>query len=333
MADSGGLPIRPGDLDGFWDYEKHDIIIKRAKFLVNGDLEVPHHIREALRIIKERQRKNGGPTWSKANEKEICQIVDQVAWDLHDKQIWKRSPKPSPDSDPYELTKRILISESVFYGNDSESPGSRLLYMIRDARKDPNPKSFLHQLNQAGVTIDKVVNFTRKTLLGGDPQHLSLPLRLDERRELFVADLARFMSEMRGGRRGLPHATYEIPAKDDSYIEDAIMKIDSHTLVFDTTLNSTILQTIQEAGFKPGVIMMQLTFWPDGADADPESAKSVSPMNYKVYHWLSEHYNVFARHPGSGFVTCNPTIYILKKDKSLGGTLRRSLSRGDPKKG
>lgn len=192
--------------------------------------------------------------------------------------MWKRSPKAPPDSDVYELIKRILISESVFYGNDSASPGGRLLYMIRDARKDPNHKSLWHQLNQAGVTIDKVINFTRKTLLGGDPQNLSLPLRLDERRELFVADLARFMGEMRGRRRELPHTTYEIPAKDNRYIEEGIMKIDSHTLVFDTTFNSTVLQAIQEAGLKPGIIIMQLTFWPDGADADPGSAKGVSPM-------------------------------------------------------
>lgn len=204
--------------------------------------------------------------------------MNQVPWNLHDRQMWKRNPKPPPDSDLQQLMQRIHTSESHFYCHDSASPGSRLLYMIRDSRKDPNPRSFWHQLNQAGVAIDKVVSFTRKTILGGDPQQLSLPLRLGERRELFVADLARFLSEMRGGRRPLPHASYEIPAKDNKFIKEGIMKIDTHTLVLDTTLNRTIMQTIQEAGRKPGVIIMELTFWPDGADADPESLKDVTPM-------------------------------------------------------
>lgn len=69
MADGGGLPIQPGDLDGLWDYEKHDAILKRAKYLVNDDLEVPHHIKEALKIFKQRQAK-GGHCWTTASEEE-----------------------------------------------------------------------------------------------------------------------------------------------------------------------------------------------------------------------------------------------------------------------
>jgi hypothetical protein len=173
---------------------------------------------------------------------------------------------------------RIMQTETDFYGYDSESLGSRLLYMIRDARQNPDPRSFYPQLKRAGVSIDKVVNFTRKTILGDHPQNLSLPLKLDDRRRLFVSDMAKFLSEMQGGRRKLPHATYEIPATDNRYIEDGIMKIDSHTLVFDTTLNSSILQIIKEADLKPGVIIMQLTFWPDGVDEDVDSARNVLPL-------------------------------------------------------
>lgn len=70
MADRGGLAIRPGDLEGLWGYEKHDMIIKRAEFLIKDDLEVPHHIKEALKVIKQREKKNEGPNWSKVSENE-----------------------------------------------------------------------------------------------------------------------------------------------------------------------------------------------------------------------------------------------------------------------
>jgi hypothetical protein len=46
------------------------------------------------------------------------------------------------------------------------------------------------------------------------------------------------------------------------------MRIDTRTLVFDTTLNGSILQAIQEANFKPAVIVREFTFWRDGADED-----------------------------------------------------------------
>ena len=47
--------------------------------------------------------------------------------------------------------------------------------------------------------------------------------------------------------------------------------------------------------------------------------------DYNTTHWLTQHYDVFSRHPGSGFVTCNPTIYI-RKGESLMHALKRSAS-------
>ena len=47
--------------------------------------------------------------------------------------------------------------------------------------------------------------------------------------------------------------------------------------------------------------------------------------DYNTTHWLTQHYDVFSRHPGSGFVTCNPTIYI-RKGRSLRHVVKKSVS-------
>lgn len=182
---------------------------------------------------------------------------------------------PPPDSDFHQLMSRISVNELAFYGFDSQSAAGRFLYMVRDAKDNVEPESFGGRLKMAGITIDRLVHFTREVVLEGDPQNLSLPLRVENRRQLFVEDLARFLREMQGQRGEVPHATFVLPQRGDDYIDKGILKIDTHTFVLDTTLNSTILQLIMEAELKPAVIMKQLTFWRDGADADAENAKDV----------------------------------------------------------
>ena len=158
--------------------------------------------------------------------------------------------------------------------------------MLRDCRDDLSPTSFSQRLKQSGLTLNKVVHFTRSTILGGNVARLSLPIRLEDRRRLFVSDTARFLHHMQQDphsklpslpRAALPQETYELPSGSDGLrraVEKGVLKLDAHSFVLDTTLNNSVLQLIQEAGRKPAVIMRQLTFWQDGADQDPTSLDS-----------------------------------------------------------
>jgi hypothetical protein len=210
------------------------------------------------------------------NKLRILAIIDRLPRRLFEGRIWRRYPYPAPGSQYHDLMARIHKSELDFYGFDSNSAGGRFLYMLRDARHDPNPASFYQRLKQAGLAIDKVVHFTRPTPEVGNVQLLSLPLKIEKRRELFVDDMARFLAQMQGSRGEIPHTTYKVPADDDGYIEKGIMKIDGRTLVFDTTLNGSILQAIQEANLKPAVIVREFTFWRDGADEDAAALDKVA---------------------------------------------------------
>ncbi|KAK4101169.1 hypothetical protein N658DRAFT_507136 [Parathielavia hyrcaniae] len=317
----GARPIRPGDLDGLWSQQKHDEIVKRVKYLVQDDLEEPPHIHKARLILHQR-----GVHWREVSDKEIFDILDKLPRPLFHFKLWKREPPPPETSEYHDVMTRIHRAELDYYGFDSTSPSGKFLYGIRDAKQDPYPSSFYQRLKQAGVTIDKIVHFTRKVARSSDVRQLSLPYRIDERRELFLADLGRFLAQAQGSRSAVPHSTYRTPSKEDiRYIEDGIMKIDGRTLVVDTTLNNSLLQSIQEADYRPGVIIKEFTFWRDGADQDAEALAKVARTDYATTHWLTQYYDVFQRPPGSGFVTCNPTIYI-KKGGSLMQGLKRSAS-------
>jgi hypothetical protein len=190
--------------------------------------------------------------------------------------FWKREPPPPDTSEYHDIMTRIHRAELHYYGFDSTSPSGEFLYSIRDAKQHPDPSSFYQRLRQAGVTIDKIIHFSRRTAGSPHAHLLSLPYRIEERRESFLQDLGRFLGQAQGNRNPVPHTTYQTPSRDDKYIEDGIMKIDGRTLVVDTTLNNSILQTIQEAGFKPGVIIKEFTFWHDGADQDAEALQKAS---------------------------------------------------------
>ncbi|KAK4120612.1 hypothetical protein N657DRAFT_579424 [Parathielavia appendiculata] len=268
----GARPLRPGDLDGFWPQQKHDEIVKRVRYLVHDDLEEPPHIHKARQILKQR-----GVDWREANDKEIFNILEQLPRPPFHSKFWKREPPPAKTSEYHDILQRVHLAELQYYGFDSTSPSGKFLYNIRDAKQDPDPSSFYQQLKQAGVSIDKIVHFTRKTARSSDVQLLSLPYRIEERREHFLGDLG------------------------------------------------SVLQAIQEADFRPGVIIKEFTFWRDGVDQDAEALVRVSWIDYTTTHWLTQYYNVFQRHPGSGFVTCSPTIYI-KKRRTLMQALKRSAS-------
>ncbi|KAL1842946.1 hypothetical protein VTJ49DRAFT_3587 [Mycothermus thermophilus] len=319
----GARPIRPGDLDGLWAQEKRNEIVKRVKYLVNDDLEEPPHILAARRALYAR-----GKNWRDASDDEILRMLDSLPRALFESKIWKRHPPPPANSDYYDLVTRIHSSELDFYGYDSNSPGGRLLYMLRDARLDPCPSSFYQHLKRAGISVDRAVHFTRRTVTRADTPLLSLPYKLEDKRRLFVGDMARFLAQMQGRGGGeIPNATFVVPpgkgrenrngnGSDDAWIEEGFLKIDSRTLLFDTTMNSSLLQAVREAGLRPAVIIKQFTFWPDGADEDTAALEKAAVAEYNTTHWLTQNYDVYERHPGSGFVSCNPTIYI-RKGRSL----------------
>ncbi|KAL2118806.1 hypothetical protein VTJ04DRAFT_5765 [Mycothermus thermophilus] len=343
----GARPIRPGDLDGLWLQERRDEIIKRVKYLVHDDLEEPPHILAARRELYAR-----GGNWRDASDKEILSILSTLPSPLFETKLWKRHPTPPPTGSEYwDLMARIQHAELAFYGYDSRSPGGAFLHMLRDARRDARPDSFYQRLRRAGISIDRIVHFTRRTVAHPDaPLTAALGYKLEEKRRLFVGDMARFLAQMQGGGGAgqsggeIPHATFVVPpgrgrrvaagsetttgnADPDAFIDEGILKIDSHTLVFDTTLNGSVLQAVKEGGFKPAVIIKQLTFWSDEADQDTEALENATTAEYNVSHWLTQYYDVYDRYPGSGsgFVSCYPTIYI-RKGTSLRHRLKRSAS-------
>ncbi|KAL2266791.1 hypothetical protein VTJ83DRAFT_6143 [Remersonia thermophila] len=330
----GARPIRPGDLDGLWAQERRHEIVERVKYLVNDDLEEPPHILAARRALYAR-----GKTWRDASDDEILHILDTLPRTLFESKVWKRHPPPPASSEYYDLVTRIHRSELHFYGYDSRSPGGRLLYMLRDARLDPCPASFYQRLKQAGISIDRVAHFTRRTVTRADTPLMSLPYKLEDKRRLFVGDMARFLARMQGKSGGeIPHATFVVPPgigragqegkagdDDDAWIEEGILKMDSRTLLLDTTMNSSLLQAVREAGLRPAVIIKQFTFWPDRTDEDTTALEKMAVAEYNTTHWLTQYYGVYERHPGSGFVSCNPTIYI-RKGRSLVHALKKSAS-------
>ena len=294
----GARPIRPGDLEGLWRGQKQQEIAQRARYLVNDDLEEPPHIRQARIILQQK-----GGDWRTASEDEyvpfplttiphgdnatnpltqvsIIKILDQLPRALFESNSWPRRPHPPPTSPYHDLMTRIHQSELQFYGFDSTSPGGTFLHMLRDARTDPSPASFYRRLRRANLTITKVVHFTRDTVLSGPVQRLSLPLRLEVRRNLFVADLARFLALMQkrsiipgdGAPEPLPLVTYAVPDARERYLEEGILKLEGGSFVYDTTLNGSVLRVIREADVRPAVIMKELVFWRDGADQDAEAA-------------------------------------------------------------
>lgn len=141
--------------------------------------------------------------------------------------------------------------------------------MLRDPRS-----SFLRQrLGQAGITINKVLHFTREHVVD---KHYKLASKVKVKRGYFLGDVALYLQKAQ--RKGkIQDTTYELPQKIPGGHEclGAILGIDEHTFLVDTTLNSSFLQAIQEANLKPAVIMKEFMFWRDGADQDVEALKKV----------------------------------------------------------
>ncbi|KAL2260014.1 hypothetical protein VTK26DRAFT_6123 [Humicola hyalothermophila] len=317
----GARPIGPGDLDDLWGGQKQKEIINRAKYIIHGNLEEPPHIREAWKILRAR-----GRDWVTASEDEICEIIDNLPSRLFGAKIWTTSPWPKAQEHEFaDITKRIFAAEWSFY-LAGDSPAGHLFYMIHQANNNNDPQSFGQRVNRAGISINKVMHFTRNVVYrSNDITALSKPFKIDEKAEVLAGDFPRALKSMQDGFRDIPLQTYKIPTRnDDRYITEGILNIDSQTLVFDTTLNNSVLQVIKEADLRPGIIIKELTFWRDGDDQDTERLANVSYLDYGVTHWLTEHYDVFSRPRGGGFVTCSPTIYI-RKSTSLPRRIKKSI--------
>ncbi|KAJ4291249.1 hypothetical protein N0V88_006249 [Collariella sp. IMI 366227] len=334
----GVRKIKPGDIIAL-TYSERKWVTARTKYLVNDDLEVPEHIYRAFQAAQE--GKFGDAGWN-ASEKEICDFLESLPKPLFRSEYFKRSSKSPAESPLGPLDKfmeRIHREEFAFYDVSSQTSGSR--HFLRPLQKEhENPKmvSAFHQsLKQADVKIYKIIHFTRQTIFGREADgRYTGPSHIPKWRNLFLMDIARSLTKLQRLKlHDIPFKTFEIPTEDDrgvptikaklrdkenltpydpeAYIKEGILKIDKHTLVVDSTLNNSVFQVIQEANLQPGAIFKEFTYWHDGADQDVKSVESIFWGDYGPTHWLSQFYDVYHRHPGSGFVTCDPTIYIRKK--------------------
>ncbi|KAK4175205.1 hypothetical protein QBC36DRAFT_355344 [Triangularia setosa] len=299
MAHPDARPIRPGELDSYSSHGRRKEVVSRADYLVQNYLEVPPHIQAAHDTITKQ-----GEDWATVEEERICNIINSLPPGLTERKIYKRDnlTEPNPETEPgyYEIMRRILLSESLFYGVDPQSPANHILEQFR--LPSTTPGSFKNQLQQAGVSITTLFTFTRavshsakrKKKIGsdeppdptpsssrppsteptGDMHWLALQHQNHHRQSYFVSDMARFLRAKPDGHTTLKHTTFSIPdsAAPHDYLDKGVLKINPHTLIFDTTLNNTLLKLIQELDVKPGVIVKEFCFWPDGEDTNlPET--------------------------------------------------------------
>lgn len=328
MPHSGARPLRPAELDGFWKEDRNKEIVNRGDYLVQNRLEVPPHIKIAYEMIKRE-----GLGWGNVDEKRILGIIDSLPQRLFEAKAWRRDnlvePCPATNPDYYEIMKRVFLSEQEFYGIDKGSPGGKLLEQIREPSTTPH--SFKWHLKQAGVSVDRIFNFTNTVckvtvtpggrLDGPEATWPVLQFQNQHRRMYFIRDMARYLRSKPNGHSELPHEVFFIRDAENRhrFLEEGILKINARTLVYDSTHDSSLLKLMQEVDIKPGVIIKQLTFWRNGDDDARTAGGKQAPWCdfYDVPHWLSDNYDVYYRSPGSGFVSCHPTIYIRKGKPSL----------------
>ncbi|KAH6623117.1 hypothetical protein F5144DRAFT_353606 [Chaetomium tenue] len=314
QAIPGARRLGPGHFEGTWSREKRQDIVDRVKYLVRGErLEEPPHILRARLTLAQ-----AGKDWGDASEEEICDVINQQSRPLFQSGFWEMD---SPEYDT--LTGRIYQSQLDYYGPDHGSASGIFLDRLRD---DPGSSFLCQRLNQTGITIKKITHFTRQPV---EDKHRRLAFKVKEKRGYFLDDVAYFLSKAQ--RKGkIEHTTYVLPLKITGNHEciSAILGIDEHSFLIDTTLNSSFLQAVQEADLKPAVIMKEFMFWKDGADQDAEALGRSGWLSYKTTHWLTEHYDVdvCSGCPGSGFVTCRPTIYV-RKGTSLAYDFKTGLRR------
>lgn len=163
------------------------------------------------------------------------------------------------------LTSRIYKAQLDYYSPHDGSGSDIFLELLRG----PGSPVLCQQLNKAGITINKVLHFTREFV---EDEHRRLAYKTRDKKRYFFDDVAWFLGKAQ--RKGkIEHTTYELPLKITGNHEciSAILDIDEHTFLVDTTLNSSFLQAIQEADLKPAVIMKEFMFWEDGDDQDDEA--------------------------------------------------------------
>ncbi|KAK4166899.1 hypothetical protein QBC43DRAFT_204815 [Cladorrhinum sp. PSN259] len=349
----GARPLQPGDLDNFHSEGKRREILKRGLFLVRNHLEVPPHIKAAYeQVIKQ---EDGHNEWAKVGAKYINAIIDSLPRRLFDDLIYKREgliePEPATSAPYYHLMRRALLAEREFYDIDPQSVGSQLLHQFQQPSSVRG--SFKHCLKHSGATIDKVIHFTRSVCIGAGNRYNetwpSLQLELERRRKFFIYDLENcLLPKNKNKKRAssedgiidieqhfIPaYPALKIPGKPDvpavdsvAFLEEGFMSINSRSLVYDTTLNSTLLKLMQEVDLRPAVIIKQFTFWRDGDDDESYGERPAKCAFYDVPHWLRDNYRVYHRQPGSGFVEPNATVYI-RKGKSFTASLTSTFTTG-----
>ncbi|KAK0663400.1 hypothetical protein QBC41DRAFT_340469 [Cercophora samala] len=295
MSLLGARPIRPGELNNYPGYAQRNEIVRRGDYLVQNYLEVPPHIQAAYSIITSR-----GGDWATVDEATICHTINSLPHGLTEHKIYSREnlKEPSPVDEPgyYQVMRRILTAESLFY------QGSHARHILEQLRiPSTTPGSFKHHLQQANISIRLLLNFTRAVSHSAKkPKKLSPPEKPPSstpktssskprppdpqddmiwpslqyqnlmRQFYFFDDISRYLHPKQDNHTTLKHRTFLLPdsSAPHDYIDKGVCKINSHTLLFDTTLNNTLMKLIQEVDAKPGVIIREFSFWPDGADTN-----------------------------------------------------------------
>ncbi|KAK3293146.1 uncharacterized protein B0H64DRAFT_476725 [Chaetomium fimeti] len=310
-AQPGARRLGPGHFEGAWPKEKRQDIVDRVKYLVRGDkLEEPPHILEARLALKD-----AGRVWQDVDKETICNAITNQPGRFFQVGSWEMG---SPEYK--ELVARIYKTQVDYYTSHEESGSGKFLDMLRD----PATSSLCQQLSKAGIRIDKILHFTRGSVKDG---HRELTNKIRPKRAYFFGDVAAYLEKAQ--RKGkIEHTTYELPLEITGNHEciEAILGINEHTFLVDTTLNRSFLQAIQEADLRPAVIMKEFKFWKDGADQDAKALQNADWLRYSTTHWLTQHYDVYSTCPGSGFATCDPTIYI-RKGTSLAHDIKTVLRR------
>ncbi|KAH6847806.1 hypothetical protein B0I37DRAFT_354498 [Chaetomium sp. MPI-CAGE-AT-0009] len=225
----GAQRLGPGHFEGAWPGERRQDIVDRVKYLVRGDkIEEPPHILAARLALKD-----AGKDWQYVQKEEIWDILVKQSGRLFQGGSWEmRSPEYK------ELVARIYKTQMDFYGHHDGSGSGKFL----EALRDPSSSPLCQQLSKAGITINKILHFTREPVKDG---HRALIDRIKQKRRYFFGDVASELGKAQ--RKGkIEYTTYELPLEITGNHEciSGILGIDQHTFLVDTTLNSSFLQAV-----------------------------------------------------------------------------------------
>lgn len=181
-------------------------------------------------------------------------------------------------SPPLVVREKHRLSESAIKAVEEEETRAKA---AREALDKENEA--LAEENKTPDNDKKIPSYHLLPVKDSDHHARYGPWLIKDRRDNFASDIARFLSKNPDNRSSnVLQASFDVPPyaghDKEEYIRKGVMKVNSSTFLFDTTLNSGLLQAVQECGFMPAVIMTYFTFWRDGRDQDQNALDNVYAM-------------------------------------------------------